>query len=135
VTCSWQNSGMDLNSCVIYNVLAEMSVPRDADKGSKIKSITKRNKWMKGIVHDIVPLCHCQSSVGFLLSDKHNYTYPAYWCLFDTATCSSCSLQPSSGRTLVHKTSKSHCQTIIVIYTHCVYKEVFSITVITIILQ
>jgi len=32
VTRIWQNSGMDLNSCVIYNVLAEMSVPKDADK-------------------------------------------------------------------------------------------------------
>ena len=92
---------MDLNSCVIYNVLAEMSVPRDADKGSKIKSITKRNKWMKGIVHDIVPLCHCQSSVGFLLSDKHNYIDLVYECLFDTAARFGCPIQPSSGRPLL----------------------------------
>jgi len=46
------------------------------------------------------------NQVFILLSDKHNYTYPAYWCLFDTTTCSSYPLQPSSGRTLVHKTSK-----------------------------
>ena len=28
VTCIWQDSGMDLNSCIIYNVLAKTSVPQ-----------------------------------------------------------------------------------------------------------
>jgi hypothetical protein len=42
----------------------------------------------------------------FLLSDEHSYIDLVYYFFFSTSTCFSCPLQPSSGRTLVHRKSK-----------------------------